>query len=912
MFRKTLLGSLATISLLLTGAAWAADAEVDIPFEKFVLDNGLTLIVHEDHKAPIVAVNTWYHVGSKNEKIGRTGFAHLFEHLMFNGSENYNEDWFKMMGRIGGTGMNGTTSFDRTNYFQNVPVTALDTALWLESDRMGHLLGAIDQARLDEQRGVVQNEKRQSENQPYGKVFSTIFEDLFPTGHPYSWMVIGSMEDLDAASLDDVKEWFKTYYGPDNTVLVVAGDITAEEALAKVQKYYGAIPPGPALTKPERWIPERTGTQRKSMKDRVPQSRTHMVWVMPEAGSADADYLALASSVLAGGKNSRLYERLVYKDQIATDVSAFAYPLEIAGVFAIFATAQPGQDLAAIEQAMNEEVALFLEKGPTKKELERVKTQIRAGFVRGVERIGGFGGKSDVLAESEVYGGSPDAWKESMARLESADRKQVQAAAKRWLSDGKYVLEVNPLENFAATGDDADRSAVPEPESYPDVSFPEFQRGKLSNGLEVVVVARPTIPVVNFNLLVDSGYAADQFGTMGVTSLAMNLLDEGTAKRSSLEISEQLAMLGANLGAGANLDMATVSLSALKDKLDPSLEIFADVILNPAFPDAELERLRKQQIAGIQREKVTPFSMALRVLPKLLYGEGHAYSLPFSGSGTEESVAKITRADLTGFHDNWFKPNNATMVVVGDTTLEEILPQLERHFGKWAAGDVPVKTIATVEAPEKGAVYVVHRPESQQSIIIAGRLMEPKANDNEIGIEAANRILGGDFTSRINMNLREDKHWSYGARTVLLDTQAQRPFLAYAPVQSDKSVESIAEIAREFRDIVGDRLPSPDEINEAKEETIRSLPGRWETNGAVAGDLIEVLRFGLAEDYWDRYASMVQGLDVDDVSRGAASMVNPAQTIWVIVGDKEQIVPGLAELGLGEIHFIDADGNPVE
>lgn len=912
MFRKALLGSLVTISLLLAGTVWAADAEIDIPFQKFVLDNGLTLIVHEDHKAPIVAVNTWYHVGSKNEKVGRTGFAHLFEHLMFNGSENYNDDWFKMMGRIGGTGMNGTTSFDRTNYFQNVPVTALDTALWLESDRMGHLLGAIDQARLDEQRGVVQNEKRQGENQPYGKVFSTIFEDLFPTGHPYSWMIIGSMEDLDAASLDDVKEWFKTYYGPDNTVLVVAGDITAEEALAKVQKYYGAIPPGPALTRPERWIPKRTGTQRKSMQDRVPQSRLHMVWVMPEAGSADADYLTLAGNILAGGKNSRLYERLVYKDQIATDATAFAYPLEIAGVFAIIATAQPGQDLAAIEKAMNEEIALFLEKGPTKKELERVKTQLRAGFVRGVERIGGFGGKSDVLAESEVYGGSPDAWKETMARLDGADKRQVQAAANRWLSDGKYILEVNPLEQFSATGEDADRSAVPEPESYPDVAFPEFQRGKLNNGLEVVVVARPSIPVVDFDLLVDSGYAADQSGIMGVTSLAMNLLDEGTAKRSSLEISEQLAMLGANLGSGANLDMATVSLSALKDKLDPSLEIFADVVLNPAFPENELERLRKQQLAGIQREKVTPFSMALRVFPKLLYGEGHAYSLPFSGSGTEESVARITRADLKGFHDNWFKPNNATMVVVGDTTLEEILPQLEKYFGKWAAGDVPVKTIATVPEPEKGAVYVIHRPESQQSIIIAGRLMEPKANDNEIGIEAANRILGGDFTSRVNMNLREDKHWSYGAQTVVLDTQAQRPFLAYAPVQSDKSVESVAEIAKEFSGIVGDRLPSSDEINEAKEETIRSLPGRWETNGAVAGDLIEVLRFGLADDYWDSYAAMVQDLDVDDVSRGAASIVNPAQTTWVIVGDKEQIVPGLAELGLGEIHFIDADGNPVE
>jgi len=912
MFRQMRSGSLAMALMLLGNTAFAETAPVEIPYQKFVLDNGLTLIVHEDHKAPIVAVNLWYHVGSKNEKVGRTGFAHLFEHLMFNGSENYNDDWFKMIYRIGATDVNGTTSFDRTNYFQNVPTTALDTALWLESDRMGHLLGVIDQARLDEQRGVVQNEKRQGENQPYGKVFSNIFENLFPVGHPYSWMTIGSMEDLEAASLDDVKEWFRTYYGPDNTVLVIAGDIDAPTALAKVKQYFGSIPPGPALTRPGRWIPERTGMQRETMQDRVPQARLHIAWVMPESGSADADYLQMAAAVLGQGKNSRLYERLVYKDQIATDVSAFAYPLEIAGVFFIMATAQPGQDLAALEKAVNEELNLFLAEGPTKQELERVKIETLAGFVRGVERVGGFGGKSDVLAESQVFGGSPDAWKDTIDRINGADKKAIQAVSRRWLSDGRYVLDVLPQEKFAASGEEADRTSVPEPQSYPEMQFPEFQRGRLSNGLEVVVVSRSSIPVVDFDLLVDSGYAADQSGVMGVTSLAMNMMDEGTARRSSLEISEQLSMLGANLGTGANLDVATVSLSALKDKLDSSLDIFADVALHPVFPEGELDRLRKQQLAGIQREKVTPISMALRVFPRLLYGDGHAYALPFSGSGTEESVASISRADLANFHQTWFKPNNATMVVVGDTTLEEILPKLEKYFGKWAPGEVPGKNIAQVKMPEAGRVYVIDRPESEQSIIFAGGLVEAKANANETGIEAANKVLGGDFTSRLNLNLREDKHWSYGARSVLVDTQAQRPFIAYAPVQSDKSVESIAEIAREFAAIRSDRPPTDEEIAEVKDESIRALPGRWETNGAVAGDLIEVLRFGLPEDYWDRYPGMIRNLTAQDVEKGAASLVEPATTTWVIVGDRKQIEPGLAELGLGQIYYIDADGNPVE
>ncbi len=898
--------------LLMTAATGgAAEEEVQIPYEKFVLDNGLTLIVHEDRKAPIVAFNIWYHVGSKNEQAGKTGFAHLFEHLMFNGSENYDDDWFKVLNRIGGTGVNGTTSFDRTNYFQNVPTTALDTVLWLESDRMGHLLGAIDQERLDEQRGVVQNEKRQSENQPYGRVWSRMFKDLFPDGHPYQWLPIGSMEDLEAASLEDVQNWFRTYYGPDNAVIVIAGDIDAATAYSKVQQYFGSIPAGPPLAKPQRWIPKRSGTQRAVMQDRVPQARLYKVWVMPEWGSDDAAYLDLASSVLGSGKNSRLYERLVYRDQIATDVSAFAYPLEIAGLFALSVTAQPGQDLDEIERIVDEELQKFLDKGPTKAELQRVKTSVRAGFIRGVERVGGFGGKSDVLAEGEVYGGSPDFYRKELARFEAASADQIRDAARRWLTDGQYILEVTPFPQFAAAGADVDRSALPEPASFPSVDFPEFERARLDNGMEVVVVSRGAIPVVGFTMLLDAGYAADQAGTMGTSSLAMSVLDEGTRKRSALEISEQLALLGASIGSGSNLDNSSVSLNALKENLDESMEIYADVILNPEFPEAEFERLRKLQLAAIQREKVTPMSMALRVLPGLLYGSDHAYSLPFSGSGTEASVMSLTRDDLVSYHDTWFKPNNATMVVVGDTTLAEVMPKLERYFGAWEPGPVPQKNIATVSQSNGGTVYLLDRPDSEQTVIIAGRLVAPKANDNEIGIQTANDIFGGDFTSRINLNLREDKHWTYGARSLLVDSKGQRPFLVYAPVQADKTIESMQEIAREFRDIRGDRPPTEVEIGEVTDETIRALPGRWETNGAVTGDLVQILRFGLPDDYWDGYPDTLRNLQPEQVEQGVASIIDPNEMVWVVVGDRAKIEEAIRTSGIGELRYLDADGEPM-
>ena len=704
----------------------AQETAIDIPFQRFVLPNGLTVIVHEDHKAPIVAVNVWYHVGSKNERPGRTGFAHLFEHLMFNGSEHFNQDYIPPLERIGATDLNGTTNEDRTNYFQNVPTPSLDYVLWLESDRMGHLLGAIDQAKLDEQRGVVQNEKRQGEDEPYAKVFDLAPPNSYPAGHPYSWTVIGSMEDLNAASLEDVKEWFRSYYGPANAVLVVAGDVDAKTVRDKVERYFGDIPSGPPIVKQDAWVARRSGTHRQVMQDRVPQARVYQIYNVPEWGSADADYLDLVTDLLAAGKTSRLYKRLVYDDRIATDVSAFIDMREIGSQVWVYATAQPGGDLAAVERAVDEEMARLIAQGPTAQEVERVKTQYRAAFLRGVERIGGFGGKSDVLAQGEVYGGRPDFYRTRLQRVAALTATELQRAAREWLSDGAYVIEVHPFPGYTVAASGADRSKPPEPGSPPRATFPTVERAELPNGLKIVLAERHSIPQVNFRLLLDAGFAADQSASPGTASLAMNMLDEGTKTRSSLDISEQLALLGAQLTTGANLDLSVVSLSALKDKLDPSLEILADVVLNPAFPQADFDRLKQQTIAQIRREKVTPIQMGLRILPGLLYGTGHAYGTPLSGSGTEASVAALTRDDLTTFHQTWFKPNKATLVVVGDITLAEIRPKLEQLFRGWQRGETPVKNLATVTQPARPVVYLLDRPGSAQSVIFAGHLAPPR------------------------------------------------------------------------------------------------------------------------------------------------------------------------------------------
>jgi zinc protease len=898
--------------------AWSVQAPaaatlpaIDIPYQRFVLPNGLTLIVHEDRKAPIVAVNVWYHVGSKNEKPGKSGFAHLFEHLMFNGSENFNIDYFQAMERIGATDLNGTTNTDRTNYFQNVPKSALDVALWMESDRMGHLLGVVDQAKLDEQRGVVQNEKRQGENQPYGVTHELITKATYPAAHPYSWTVIGSMEDLNGASLDDVKEWFKTYYGAANGVIVIAGDVDAQTAKDKVEKFFGDIPSGPPVARHQAWVAKRTGTQRQRVEDRVPQARLYKIWNVAQLNSAAADYLNLLSDVLGSGKNSRLYKRLVYQDQIATNVSSYIDAQEISSQFYLDATARPGEDLTRIEKAVDEELAKLLVEGPTEQELQRVKTQYIAEFVRGIERIGGFGGKSDILAQNQIYAGSPDHYKVTLKRVREAKTQDLHRVAKEWLSDGVYILEVHPFSQYKTISTNVDRKKLPEPGPAPNVNFPDLQRATLSNGLKVVLAERHAVPLVSFNLLVDAGYAADQFATPGTAKLAMAMIDEGTKKRNALQISEELALLGANLNSGSNLDMSSVSLSALKSNLDASLEIYADVILNPSFPEEDFKRLQKQQLDGIQAEKVQPVQMALRVFPKYLYGKDHAYGNPLTGSGMESTVSKLTRADVEKFHQTWFKANNATLVVVGDTTLSEITAKLEKLFKSWQKGEVPRKNVSQVPQP-KPQLYLMDRPGSLQSIILAGHLAPPKANPDEIAIETANNILGGTFTSRVNMNLREDKHWSYGAGTLLVGARGQRPFVAYAPVQTDKTKESIAELGKELRDVLGKRPVTDEEASKAISNQTLELPGSWETINAVGGSIGDIVRYGLPDNYYQIYPQKLRELKTGQISAAVKKLIEPEHLVWVIVGDRSKIESGIRELGLGEIQLIDSEGNLVQ
>ncbi|WP_291228029.1 pitrilysin family protein [Dokdonella sp.] len=936
--RPLLLSLLVTLGL--GSGLTSAATTPDIPYTRFTLPNGLTVVVNEDHKAPVVAVSIWYHVGSANEPKGKTGFAHLFEHLMFQGSENHKDEFFRPFERAGSTDQNGTTWLDRTNYFETVPTTALDMALWMESDRMGHLLGAIGQKELDEQRGVVQNEKRQGENQPYGRVYEDLQMNAFPANHPYHHDTIGSMADLNAASLADVKAWFKEYYGAANTTLVLAGDITPEVAREKALKYFGDIPAGPPVSHPQPWITARDTSTRGTMTDNVAQTRIYREWNVPgiDADGNDDVLLGLAANVLGGSKSSRLYQRLVYQDKLVDDVSVGGMDFELASMMLLQADVKKGIEPSKVEAAIADEWAKFLKDGPSADELERVKTTYAASTIRGMEKVGGFSGKATVLAEGQVYRNDPGAWKKDYEAAMAATPEQVKAAAAKWLAKGDYTLTVSPgkveatdaalgngraalegrpADKLAPAGEfktvktDVDRSkGVPAVTNYPNLSFPKLEHGKLANGIEVVLAQRHDIPVVQISALFDAGYAADMGGKLGNSSFSMNMLDEGTSTLDSIEISKRKQRLGAEIGTGCSLDSCSVSLNSLDDKLAESLALYADIVRNPAFREADIARLRGQWLAGIAQEKTQPSGVAMRLLPPLLFGAGNAYAIPFTGTGTEASIKSLDVKDMQGFVRDRIRPDNVRFLVAGDTTLDKIVPELEKVFGNWKAPKtkIPAKNLAHVDYPKAARVFLVDRPDAQQSIIFAGIVAPSTKAPNNLEIQTMNGAFGGSFTSRLNMNLREDKHWAYGAGAFLPNAIGQRPYVMYAPVQTDKTSESLAEILREAREVIGDKPLTDDEIAKIKEGDVRSMPGEYETTRAVLGAISSIVSYNRPDDYVQTLKGRIEAQKDADVNAAAKEIIHPDKLTWVVVGDLKKIEKSVRDLKLGEVKVIDADG----
>jgi zinc protease len=912
-----------------TGSAAAAQSYPKISFEKYKLKNGLEVILVEDHRLPLVAVNLWYHVGPANEKAGRTGFAHLFEHMMFQGSKNVGDDaHFKLLEGAGANDINGTTSFDRTNYFETLPSNQLELALWLESDRMGFLLETLDNRKLANQRDVVRNERRQSrENVPYGLVNEGLYHQIFPKTHPYYPLVIGSHADLEAARLKDVREFFKQYYTPNNASLAIVGDIDKAKAKALIEKYFGPIPQGPAVPKVDVVTPPITSERRAVVTDQVELPRVYMAWLTDpiyKPGNADADLLA---RIIGGGKYSRLYRRLVYEKQIAQDVAAFNQSLSLGSIFIIQATAKPGVKPEDLEKAIDEELELMRREGPTADELALARNLIQTQIVRGLETLGGFGGVADRLNQYNHFLGDPDYLAKDLERYEKATTDSVRKIAQEKLSKnaraivygvpGKKVIDDVPKtteeekDTTEVTGNSIPgqewRAQQPGAGAASRLTLPTPKKFTLSNGLTVMLVEQHNLPMVSANLVVLSGSEMNPAGKPGLASFTADMLDEGTNKRSALQIADDAARIGASLFTGSSSDSSTIGVSALKKNADSALELMSDIALQPAFPQKDIDRVRNTRLTQIQQQRDNPNALANRVFNNVVYGSNHPYG--FIELGTAESTKAITRDEMMNFWKAGYVPANSALIVAGDITEKELRALAEKHFGGWAGKPSPFKR---TEVGEGGArrIVVVDKPGAPQTALRIGHAGIARSNPDYVPLEVMNLGLGGLFSSRINMNLREKNGYTYGAFSVFDSRRGRGPFFAGSGVRTNVTAPAVKEVFNEIERMRTTRM-TDDELKTAKDAYARSLAGLFETSGQTVGSISSLFIYELPVDFYNTLPARIDAVTAADVQRVAEKYLKPDSTVVVAVGDRTTIEPELKKLNLGSIEARDLSGNPV-
>jgi len=912
-------------------AAAAQNAQPELNFEKYKLKNGLEVILSEDHRLPLVAVNLWYHVGPANELPGRTGFAHLFEHMMFQGSKHIGDDQhFKILEGAGASDINGTTDFDRTNYFETLPSNQLETALWLESDRMGFLLDTLGQAKLSNQRDVVRNERRQSvENQPYGLAEEALYQTVFPKGHPYYAAVIGSHQDIESAQLDDVRNFFKQYYAPNNASVAIVGDFDRARAKELVEKYFGPIASGPPVPKITAKTPPITSERRKLVNDQVQLPRVYMAWITDpiyKPGDAEAGVLA---RILGGGKSSRLYKKLVYERQIAQDVFTQQESLILGSVFQIRVTAKPGVKVADLEKAIDEELDAIRKSPPTADEVAGARNQIQAQIVRNLETLGGFGGVADRLNQYNHYLGTPDYLGQDLSRYDRVTPAAVQKLAQQKLTPNSRVV-IETVQGQKAINDPPKTAEKEQPETAqtfppdPQSDWRKQQPGegpaskltlpvpgsfKLANGLTVLLVERHNLPIVAANLVVLSGSETNPVDKPGLAAFTADMLDEGTNRRGTLQIAEDLDRAGATLTTGSTADSASVSLRALTKNIEPAFDLLTDVALNPAFQQRELDRVRNQRLTQLLQQRDNPNQLVSKVFYKTVYGEKHPYG--FVELGSEEAIKSTTRDDLMTFWKAGFEPQNAALVVAGDVTEAQLRSLAEKYFGKWS-GSTSERSLSLDQVqPSARRIVIVDKPGSPQTQLRVGHVGVKRSNPEYVPLEVMNTMLGGLFSSRINMNLREKHGYSYGAGSVFVYRRGPGPFFVGGGVRSDATAASVKEIFSEL-DAMRNAPMSAEELATSKDSMERSLPGQFETSPQAAASIGDLFIYSLPLDYYRTLPAKIDAVTAQDAQRVAEKYLNPDRMVVVAVGDKAKIEPELSKLQLGPIIAVDFEGRPVQ
>jgi zinc protease len=926
--------SVLTAGLARTGAEQAApsraaqDAAIPrLEHTTFTLDNGLKVILSQDKRLPMVAVNLWYHVGPANEIPARTGFAHLFEHMMFQGSKHVPADThFKLLEAAGASDINGTTDFDRTNYFETVPANELELALWIESDRMGYLLDVLDQKALANQRDVVRNERRQSlENQPYGVAEEALYQAMYPKGHPYHGVVIGSHADLEAAQLEDVQQFFRQYYTPNNASLAIVGDFDPAAARRLVEKYFGSLARGPEVPKITATTPPITAEKRMTVTDTVQLPRVYMAWLTPsifKPGDAEAD---IAASILGGGKSSRLYKALVYDKQIAQDVQAAQESLILGSKFTIEATARPGHTGEELEAVINEELRRFVQEGPNATELERARNTIETQIVTGLETLGGFGGKADRLNSYEHYLGTPDYLRQDLLRYRNATAQAVKAFSEQHLQPSKrIVLFAVPGEKKLAPEPPASKDAVagsaqsinkdepwrserPKPGSVRAAQFPTPEQFTLPNGLSVIVSERRDLPVVSARLVFASGSGANPADTPGLANFTAAMLDEGTKTRNALQIADEAARLGTTVATGSTMDESIIAVTSLAPQFPQALDLVADVALNPTFPQEEIERQRASRLANLVAQKSNPAQVAARVMATALYGPAHPYG--YTELGTEASNKAMSRDTMLNHWKQHLVPGNAALVVVGSISRRELEPLATRAFGAWSGKPAPRSTMPAPRGTS-ARLIIVDTPGAAQTQVRVASVGVARATPDFEALEVMNTLLGGLFTSRINLNLREDKGYTYGAFSTFAFRREPGPFLVGAGVRMDATAPAVTEIFNEIRKMK-DTEVTRDELSLGKDSLVRSMPGRFETTGQAAASFANLFVYNLGLDYYSKYIERVAGIDAAATRASAQKYLAPDRMLVVAVGDRGKIEADLEKLNLGQAEYRDAEGNVV-
>ncbi|MCG2586406.1 pitrilysin family protein [Massilia sp. TS11] len=910
-----------------SGAALAAPLAQapQIAFDKYTLPNGLQVILVEDHKLPIVAVNLWYHVGPANEGPGLTGFAHLFEHMMFAGTRHVPRGLAdRLLEGAGVTDSNGSTDFDRTNYYDTVPSNQLELALWIHSDRMGYLLDVLDQKALSNQQDVVRNERRQTvENRPYGVVEEALYHNLFPKNHPYHAYVIGSHADIQNARLADVRAFFTRYYSPNNASLVIAGDIDKARTRALIDKYFGSFKRGPEVAPPQVLTPPITAEKRLTVHDRVELPRVFMGWLTSPAFKPGDIELAVAAQVLGGGKSSRLYKSLVYDKQIAQDVNAAQSSNLLASTFVVDVTARPGHTAAEIEAAIQAELEDLRTRGPSEKEVERARNTIETGMLMGMEKLGGQG-LANQLNLYNQYTGDPGYVEQDLARVRRVSAADVRAVMAAQLGDqarvvvhglpGEPVLApdvpvppARPRLAHRATplqADEAWRYQAPQPGPAPQFSLPTGESFRLANGLTVIHHYNPALPMLAAELVLKAGSEASPVTRPGLAGFTAQMLEEGTQQRSSQQIADEIAQLGALFGASSGPDAARVTLLSLSHNFAQGLDVLADVVQHPSFPEAEIERQRAARLGDLVQIRENPAALTALAGAMAMYGPQHPYG--YGQIGTEAAIRATSRADLLGFWQRHYVPANAALIVAGDITREQLRSLAEAKFGQWQ-GTAPAPLALPPAQPTQARVVFVDKPGAAQTGL---RVVAPgpaRDTPDYPVLEVMNGALGGMFSSRLNNNLRETRGYSYGMFSSFGYRRLGGQFVAAGSVRNDVAGASVREMLKELNGMRARPL-GPAELANARNAQVLSLPGLFETNRAVGASLANVFLYGLDLRYYQGLPQQFATVTAAQAQAAARRYLDPAHLIVVAAGDKKTVLPQLARLRLGPIEERDADG----